>query len=63
MWRSEGPSGSLWRAMEMGTEGLRYFMRGSISRQKALEVSVSGLVVCLDDVRDVAFRGMGGGGW
>lgn len=36
MCSSAGPSAELWRLMEMGIEGLRYFIRGSISRQNFL---------------------------
>jgi hypothetical protein len=36
MWRVEGPSGLLWRDTEMGMEGFRYFIRGSMSRQNFL---------------------------
>jgi hypothetical protein len=36
MCSNDGPSGSWCRAMVMGIEGLRYFIRGSISRQNFL---------------------------
>src|SRR5690349_2895414 len=51
-WRSEGPSGVLWRLIAMGIEGLRYFMRGSISRQNFLGEVV--LAVALADMYTIA---------
>lgn len=44
-WRREGPSGVLWRLISMGIEGLRYFMRGSISRQNFLRELVLAIVL------------------
>lgn len=57
MWRRAGPSAELWREISMGMLGLRYFIRGSISRQNFLGLDVSiwfyrvrWLVVCPDNV-------------
>jgi hypothetical protein len=61
MCRSEGPSGSLCREMEIGMVGLRYFIRGSISRQNFL-VGFSVSRVCGEMVSRIAggveFRGL-----
>jgi hypothetical protein len=49
MWRSDGPEASACRWMATGIVGLRYFIRGSISRQKCLWfLSVAVLLWCVE---------------